>query len=671
MTISRVRLQNWKSHLDSEFEFSPGVNALIGIMGSGKSSVMDAISFALFGTLPAHKSRAIGLDDLVMKKPQRKKEASVEIEFRVGNNTYNVKRAIEPGKGTTRAEIRRNGELVEVSPHGVNRVVEDVLQMDYDLFSKAVYSEQNGLDFFLRVPKGKRMEYIDRMLKVDRFEDARSNTVSLRNTVISRKEEMLRVIEDMKRENLADRLEEAKSELASLKEKSLILGNRKATIAKSKSSVSDEVSALESKEEELNIVKEKLEGLKFSLAEIEKTLNRRKEKLEGRDLEKIEEELEKSAKEISELKKQVKETEKSVTETRENIAGLNTEVKLLDDSLKELHDAGEKCPVCDSRLTKEKKENLVKDKKAKNRELREKISSLVSSIEKSSERKERLEAKLEKMLENKLSLEKISSDIDEIKELEKRLGEQQKESRKLSNEKEAMEKGFRKDDLKELRKELQEIISNESRLLQEISDLQERIGDKEQVLKDLKERMDMLLKYTKQVEKSRLIAEQLSGFEKALKITQDQLREEFLKTVNSTMGAIWPELYPYDDFQGIQLAVESGDYVLQLKESGGWISVEGSVSGGERSMACLALRIAFSLAFIPNLKWLILDEPTHNLDENAIKQLSEILRERVNQFAEQVFLITHEEKISEAVTGNLYRLERNKELDEPTKIVAV
>ena len=51
--ISKVRLRNWKSHIESEFEFSSGVNAIIGIMGSGKTSILQAISGigALFQSL--------------------------------------------------------------------------------------------------------------------------------------------------------------------------------------------------------------------------------------------------------------------------------------------------------------------------------------------------------------------------------------------------------------------------------------------------------------------------------------------------------------------------------------------------------------------------------------------------------------------------------------------
>ena len=85
-------------------------------------------------------------------------------------------------------------------------------------------------------------------------------------------------------------------------------------------------------------------------------------------------------------------------------------------------------------------------------------------------------------------------------------------------------------------------------------------------------------------------------------------------------------------------------------------------------MSVLALRIAFSMAFIPNLRWLILDEPTHNLDTNAISHLSDVLREKMDRFAEQVFLITHEEGIANGITGQVYRLERNKAANEATRI---
>jgi exonuclease SbcC len=163
------------------------------------------------------------------------------------------------------------------------------------------------------------------------------------------------------------------------------------------------------------------------------------------------------------------------------------------------------------------------------------------------------------------------------------------------------------------------------------------------------------------------IIESMESFVSVLRVTQDQLRDEFLKTVNYIMSHVWSELYPYGDLSGIRILVEK-DYVLQVKGRRGWINVD-LVSGGERSLASLALRIAFSLAFTPNLRWLILDEPTHNLDVNAIEHFGGVLRDRMENLIDQVFLITHEERLSDYITGSVYRLERDKEMDGITKVV--
>jgi len=98
------------------------------------------------------------------------------------------------------------------------------------------------------------------------------------------------------------------------------------------------------------------------------------------------------------------------------------------------------------------------------------------------------------------------------------------------------------------------------------------------------------------------------------------------------------------------------------------VNVEGVTSGGERSTASLTLRIALSLVLTQNLSWLVLDEPTHNLDKQAIKELATTLREHLPEIVDQIFIITHEPELEKAASSYLYILERNKEKDEPTKV---
>ena len=150
------------------------------------------------------------------------------------------------------------------------------------------------------------------------------------------------------------------------------------------------------------------------------------------------------------------------------------------------------------------------------------------------------------------------------------------------------------------------------------------------------------------------------------------VRKNFVEIINNVLGEVWGRLYPYGDYTGIRINIEgdgrrAGDYVLQLRERRGWVNVDGIASGGERTLAALALRIAFAKS-LANLGILLLDEPTHNLDRNSIEKLVEVLSEGIPQVLDQVLLITHDEELEKAATGIAYKLYRDKERDEPTRV---
>lgn len=218
--------------------------------------------------------------------------------------------------------------------------------------------------------------------------------------------------------------------------------------------------------------------------------------------------------------------------------------------------------------------------------------------------------------------------------------------------------------------DLQNIVSEATKHQVDLFHLNRMVQKDAAILADLEKRLELFIRYKFEVEQTNKNIDDLSKFTQAVKITQDQLREEFTKTVNQAMSRIWNSLYPYRDFEDIRLVVD-GDYILQLKSGEEWIPVDGVASGGERTIACLALRVAFSLAFIPNLKWIILDEPTHNLDSAAIKNFSDVLSNRIGSFVKQIFLITHEPRIAEDIDGFVYRLERDKAVNGVTQVIGL
>jgi exonuclease SbcC len=657
--ITRISLKGWKSHLDSELVFSKGVNAIIGIMGSGKTSIMDAISFSLYGTFPALQSRKLVLDDLIMKKPQRKSRAELELEFLANGSTYSIKKIIEIEKGTTLAEIRRDGVLLDVNPANVTRQVESVLQMDYDLFSRAVYSEQNGLDYFLRVPKGQRMQQIDEMLKVDRFEDARESTVSLSNKISGSMKEKARLVGQLEKEMLADRMDNIGNEIESLKEEAKPMKERIQALKNEQTNLKESLSGFEKTESESNHLSRELQGVRSAINELSSSLKSKREDIKGKDPADITKQLGAMEEEIKRAEEEVRRKRDMLTDHKNQIASVDTRIDLLDQSVEELEKLTARCPVCESPITDDKKHGLIKSRKTERKSLDITLHELQQSIESISAEIQSLERKLRQSISEREKLVHLSSDMKIIQEWERRLDENEKSRRELEINLARLEESLSKTDARKMRSELQEKAAEERGLEVRLISIRERILDREEILRDLKQRSKILEEYKSEILRDGNAVDSLQAFVKALKATQDQLREEFLKTVNRIMAAVWKELYPYADFTGIRLSIDK-DYILQLKGEEGWISVDGIASGGERSMAALALRIAFSLSFIPNLKWLILDEPTHNLDSNAIAQFIEILREKMPAFAEQVFLITHDERISEGVQGVLYRLERNK-----------
>ena len=79
--ITRLKLENWKTHKDSELEFDKGTNVLIGKMGSGKTSIIEAICFSLFGTFPALNRKEVSIEEVILSKPYEENAASLTLDF--------------------------------------------------------------------------------------------------------------------------------------------------------------------------------------------------------------------------------------------------------------------------------------------------------------------------------------------------------------------------------------------------------------------------------------------------------------------------------------------------------------------------------------------------------------------------------------------------------------
>ena len=221
--IEEIKLENWKTHKDSLMKFKKGTNLIVGIMGSGKSSVLDGISFGLFGTFPAMERKRVKLENIIS---YGESEAKLELKFNWSDEKYKIIRKIvkTKKKATTDAELYKDERIIEKGSNAVRKRIEEILGIEYELFTRAIYSEQNNIDYFLNLDPRKRKTEMDSLLGLDKFEKARSNIVSVINRIkASRKQDEIGY-DSKKIEEMEKKIMEKNSE-SKLFEKNIYIQN--------------------------------------------------------------------------------------------------------------------------------------------------------------------------------------------------------------------------------------------------------------------------------------------------------------------------------------------------------------------------------------------------------------------------------------------------------------
>ncbi len=752
--IQKLKLYNWKSHAQTELEFKPGVNILVGPMGAGKSSVLQAISFALFGTFSELKSKDTKITDLITRKSQSKR-AEIELNLGVSNKPFLVRRQIEINKGTSEATIKDNeGKLLAgPNPTQVSDYVKNTLKLDEDIFLRTIYARQNDIGILLQLTPAERKKRLDGLMGLDRFELVRKNSTKLLNQLISKKETKQSFLKDINIERLGEDIDILDKECNKIKTEHDELKYKITLAHEEKNKAEEQVKELRKKFDEYSKLQERRElihkqleeissseialdttteriieqikEIKTKLSEAERTKQTIKEDLEQNQKKALEleknlgafeeryseitselENIQKLKKELEELKRtELTFEEKAFEEIEEKIRVCSDrkqfllgEAGVLRKHLEELEKAEGLCPVCSARLEVTTKENLIKERIQKINEHMEEVNRLAFDIEDAQKKKKKLESVHEtytsyaKRIDSEADLHTKERDLalqlsghrgkkdalqgiseqmqKRFDDLDNNIRKLETDQTKLVDQKQLCEIKERRDTLqKEISeleehiksrsiesaeldnadKKLQECIRQSQELISKQNSLAFILEEKEKRLTDLKDKKEQVSNIKNEIKDSETKIEFLSKFKNALLSAQETLRKELIIAVNEVMGDIWTDLYPYDYWTSIRLQAAESDYILQMKEKeGDWINVAGFASGGERMLACLALRMAFAKVMAPGLSLLILDEPTHNLDDRAIHSFVELLQERLSKFLDQIFIVTHDEKLAEA-----------------------
>ena len=190
MIFTKLELENFKSHKKTSIDFNSGISLIIGENGAGKSTIFEAISFALYKKYTGDK-----IDDLVRtNKDIENVPMTVRLSFISGGNEYRVTRGRRSRKSIARLE-RQSRSSFDFTPivegdSQVNKEIQNILEMDADLFLNAIYVRQGEIADLISKTPGERKQLIGKLLKLEELEKAWRNSPILTNEYENRMAEL-------------------------------------------------------------------------------------------------------------------------------------------------------------------------------------------------------------------------------------------------------------------------------------------------------------------------------------------------------------------------------------------------------------------------------------------------------------------------------------------------
>jgi DNA repair exonuclease SbcCD ATPase subunit len=168
---------------------------IIGTNGAGKSTILDALTFVLYGK----SFRKVNKNQLI--NSTNEKGTVVEIEFSVNQVNWKVIRGIKPNT----FEIYREDKLLDQSHSAVDQqkwLEQNVLKMNYKSFTQIVILGSSSFVPFMQLPTSSRREVVEELLDIKIF----SSMNSLIKEKIRGHKEQIRTFE-LKKESLKDKIE--------------------------------------------------------------------------------------------------------------------------------------------------------------------------------------------------------------------------------------------------------------------------------------------------------------------------------------------------------------------------------------------------------------------------------------------------------------------------------
>ncbi|MAE13910.1 hypothetical protein CMO92_05060 [Candidatus Woesearchaeota archaeon] len=672
MQLLSLTLKNIRSYLEEKVDFPEGSVLLSGDIGSGKSTILLAVEFALFGIL----SKQLPGGSLLRHGTT---EGSVELVFKLQEKEVRIRRVLKK----TSTGIRQsagfliiNGVRIDATPVELKAKVLELLGYPDELVSKnksfifryTVYTPQEDMLQILTEKDDDRLDTLRRVFGLDKYKRIRENTAIYLKEVRKRKLILNERLKDT--DEIVSQLAELTSQRTQYAEQ---YKQNKEQLEELQKRVEEQKEERVKKEAACDLIKEtriKKEELLGKLHTLEKEgtlIGEEKKRLQEFITNNVLEETsqETPEDELKKIREKIKNCSEKVKLVEEKTTFFVTKKGVSEDVKKSILEIAS-CPTCLQPVSQDHKDAICTKEDTS-------LTKINDNLERLSETKQRLEEILLNLEERQFAAEEklkefLTKKAKQEELLQKKKRKEQIEERESSilKEKEEFEKQLTP---------IQQSLKEETLLLKELAEAKEKestLTQQERVL---------LVKVTEEKERCDALEKELLEKEKKVEVIKKNKADlDFVAELDNWLQVLFMNLVyvvekhvllkihtEFDQlFQNwFSVLIEDSVMSVRLDDSfspsvlqNGHETTFLNLSGGERTSVALAYRLALNRVIndfcstIQTKDLLILDEPTDGFSSEQLDKVRDLLEELNTQ---QIVLVSHESKV-EGFVDHLLRV---------------
>jgi len=682
MIIKKIKLENIRSYVSQELELPEGSVLLSGDIGSGKSTVLLAIDFALFG---------IRKPDLTGASLLRNgtNSGSVEMQFEIEGKDVIIKRTLKRtqlGVSQDSGFIiidrqKREGTAVELKQHILNLLnyPKELLTKSKSLIYKyTVYTPQEEMKHILTEEQDLRLDTLRKVFGIDKYKRVKENTKILISAIKGKKENLKGLTQDLDQKK--DEIKQEKERLKEQDEKLEVLKPQLETVKKEFETKKKDIEKTETLIEKLRETRKQLEiriseqkNLEEQKVEVEEELKALILQIAKAEKEVKKEQTKNIETEIRQKQEIIRQLEKETQEILNIIASLKTKQEEAED-LKNRITSLENCPTCKQQVSEEHKRSIKEEEDNKITAITKKLSLTEKNYKEKQQLLTKSKEELEHLKETRSQIEinnlKIQN-LEEKKKKKEKLESQQKlfekKASEIKNDILTFEKENRnyinvEEDYKQKKIELENILEKRSDLAQEEALVKNDIRNINKTVTELRIEVECKERSKKELIK---LAQLQEWIDKNFISLMEVMEKNIMLKVHNDFDSLFQKWFNMIVEPGALQSKIDTTFTPLIEQNGHDIDYM-FLSGGEKTATALAYRLALNQVInklMRNIKTsdlLILDEPTDGFSNEQLDRVKEVIEDLD---LKQIIIVSHEPKV-ESFVDNIVKFKKENHVSQ-------